>query len=64
MSDKQSDRVYQVIVRLPEDTANRLLTLTEKYMRRSVLTGIKVGRATVAREAIILGLPLLEKRFW
>lgn len=63
MTDNTRDTISQVIVRLPEDIAVRLEVLTDMYRERSLLKGIKVGRATVAREAIMLGLPILERKF-
>jgi hypothetical protein len=63
MPDNVRSPVYQVIVRLPIDAADRLDKLTEMYVKRSLLKGVKIGKATVGREALLLGLPLLEKKF-
>lgn len=62
MSDNVRDTGSQVIVRLPSQFYARLERLTQIYMKRSLL-GVKIGKATVAREAMLLGLPLLESKF-
>lgn len=62
MSDNAREAGYQVIVRLPPEMYETLERLTATYTKRSVLA-VRVGKATVAREAIALGLPLLEAKF-
>jgi hypothetical protein len=47
-------------VRLPTDVADKLASLADRYTSTSPL-GVRVGKATVAREAIVRGLPLLER---
>ena len=57
-NDSQA-RLYVLNLRIPEDLDNQLLVLSKRYAKVQTLP-TRVGKATIAREAMMRGIGLME----